>query len=88
MKLIRVAAVAAMLDVSRARAYELIRSGVIPGVRLGRQVRVDPAQLAKWLEEGGATVEDEPQSPVRWADRCPPSHVGTEPDQCGRTGLP
>ena len=31
-----------VLDVSRQRAYALIRSGLVPCVRLGRSVRVDP----------------------------------------------
>lgn len=57
MKLIRATEVASILDVSQARVYELIRTGVIPSVRLGRQVRVDPSRLSKWLEEGGSSVE-------------------------------
>ena len=57
MKLIRATEVASILDVSQARVYELIRTGVIPSVRLGRQIRVDPTRLARWLEEGGSPVE-------------------------------
>jgi excisionase family DNA binding protein len=42
-----------ILRVSRQRAYELCRTGVIPHVRLGRQIRVHPGQLQEWLADGG-----------------------------------
>ena len=45
-RLLRVSEVAQMLDVSPARIYELARSGRIPSVRLGRQVRVGSRQGA------------------------------------------
>ena len=38
---------------SRARIYELVRSGAIPHVRLGRTVRFSAAALREWLEAGG-----------------------------------
>lgn len=54
MKLIKVTELADILDVSKARAYELIRTGLIPSVRLGRQVRVDAQQLGEWIDRGGS----------------------------------
>ena len=54
MKLLRIPEVAELLDVSAARAYELAREGVIPVVRLGRQVRVEEGALQDWLLNGGA----------------------------------
>src|SRR4051794_1295745 len=48
-KLLRIDEVAALLDVRVQRAYELSRRGLLPVVRLGRQVRVDPDQLEAWL---------------------------------------
>ena len=33
--------------------YALAREGIIPVVRIGRQVRVDREQLATWIEGGG-----------------------------------
>jgi excisionase family DNA binding protein len=53
MKLLRAAQVAEMLDVPRARAYEMMRDGLLPSVRLGRAVRVDPERLRDWLAHGG-----------------------------------
>jgi excisionase family DNA binding protein len=57
-KLLRIEEVADILDVNRYRAYELARTGVLPVVRLGRQIRVDPARLAAWIEAGGAPAAD------------------------------
>ena len=54
--LITVPEAADLLRVSPARAYELVRTGVLPpgvGVRLGRQVRIDREKLESWLAEGG-----------------------------------
>jgi excisionase family DNA binding protein len=48
--LLRVEEAAAMLAISRARAYSLVRSGVIPSVRLGRSLRVPLRQLREWVE--------------------------------------
>jgi excisionase family DNA binding protein len=45
--------VAAMLRVSPRRVRELIRRGTLPGVRLGRQLRVDPGKLAEFIRTGG-----------------------------------
>ena len=42
-----------ILKVSYARAAELARRGLLPTVRLGRQVRVDPDQLEAFIAKGG-----------------------------------
>lgn len=43
----------AALDVPRARAYEMMRDGLLPSVRLGRAVRVDRERLRDCLAHGG-----------------------------------
>jgi excisionase family DNA binding protein len=58
-KLLRMDEVAAYLDVTLARAYELVRQGVVPAVRIGRQIRVDPDRLEQWVAQGGRALEDE-----------------------------
>jgi excisionase family DNA binding protein len=45
--------VAKRLKVSLPRAYELGRQKLIPVVRVGRQIRVDPAALEAWIRQGG-----------------------------------
>ena len=56
MKLLRIPEVATILDVSEDRAYKLARSGALPIVRIGRQIRVDPKKLSEWLDAGGAPL--------------------------------
>jgi excisionase family DNA binding protein len=49
--------VAGILRVSKDRVYELARSGVIPCVRLGRQIRFSNTALNDWIIKGGqATI--------------------------------
>lgn len=56
LKLLTIDEVAGILNVKVTRAYELARTGLIPTVRLGRQVRVDERRLIAWIEEGGAIL--------------------------------
>ena len=48
--------VAVLLQVPKARVYELIRLGLLPGVRVGRQVRVSQDALGEWIAAGGAAL--------------------------------
>ena len=51
--LLNVSQVAAILGVSKARAYALIADGSIPVVRLRRQLRVSRGALEKFIAQGG-----------------------------------
>lgn len=42
--------VAEVLGIGRSRAYEMIREGQLPIVRLGRSVRVPADRLREWIE--------------------------------------
>ncbi len=53
---LRAQQVAALLGVSEARCYELMRTGILPSVRLGRQVRVHEEVLREWIRNGGQTL--------------------------------
>jgi excisionase family DNA binding protein len=44
---------AVILNVSRARVYELRRLGLLPCVQIGRQLRVEAGVLRAWIEQGG-----------------------------------
>ena len=48
--------VAPILNVTVARAYDLARTGVLPIVKLGRQIRVDEARLIDWINGGGSAL--------------------------------
>ncbi len=53
MRLLTVQEAADFLRVTQARTYQLLRSGFIPGVRIGRQLRVDESALHQWVARGG-----------------------------------
>lgn len=53
--LLTIPEVAARLSINRARAYELVRRGLLPAVHLGRQVRVDAGALEEFLRSGGTS---------------------------------
>lgn len=55
--LLRVEHVGERLSLSRARVYELIASGSIPSVTIGRSRRVRADVLEAWIE-GGCAVAD------------------------------
>jgi excisionase family DNA binding protein len=48
--LLRVEEAASLLSIGRTRAYELVRLGVIPSIRLGRCVRIPREALVRWIE--------------------------------------
>ena len=47
---------ARVLQVKYARAAELARDGIIPVVRLGRQIRIDPSRLGEFIANGGKAL--------------------------------
>ena len=48
---LKVPEVAEVLRIARSRAYELVASGTIPAVKIGRSVRVSRKALDRYLEE-------------------------------------
>ena len=50
-RLLRIEAVAERLSVSRSMAWKLIDSGALRSVRIGRAVRVRPADLEAYLAD-------------------------------------
>jgi excisionase family DNA binding protein len=54
MRLLTAKQTAEILQVSIARVYELARIGLLPCVRLGRQVRFDESILREWIARGGS----------------------------------
>jgi excisionase family DNA binding protein len=57
--LLTIREVASLMSVPLQRAYELARTGTIPGVvRIGRQIRVNPAELQRFIDAGGAPLKE------------------------------
>jgi putative molybdopterin biosynthesis protein len=54
--LLTVKEVAGVLRVPIPRAYGLARNGIIPVVRIGRQIRIDPEQLSDFISNGGRAL--------------------------------
>ena len=60
--LLTVAQVARRLQIAHNRAHELITSGQLPGVRIGRSLRVPVQALHRWVD--GLTMNGpEPAEP-------------------------
>ena len=56
--LLRAEEVASALSIGRSKAYEMIASGELPVVRIGRSVRVSAEALRDWV--AAHTNEDRP----------------------------
>jgi len=52
-KLLRVTEAAEWLDLSEYQVLAYAREGIIPSVRLGRQVRFSPSALDEFIATGG-----------------------------------
>ena len=48
-KFLKMADIAAQLNVSRSTVYRLIKTGALPAVRIGKNFRVRPADLEAYL---------------------------------------
>jgi excisionase family DNA binding protein len=57
MRLLLAAEAAALLRLSDNRVYELAKRGLIPCVRIGRQIRFPEDKLLAWIEAGGSPLE-------------------------------
>jgi excisionase family DNA binding protein len=57
MRLLLAAEAAALLRLSENRVYDLAARGVLPCVRIGRQIRFPEDKLLAWIEAGGSPLE-------------------------------
>jgi excisionase family DNA binding protein len=55
--LLRIPEAAQRLGLGRSTIYELIASGDLPAVRIGRAVRVPASRLAAWVERQAQEAE-------------------------------
>jgi excisionase family DNA binding protein len=56
-ELLTIPEAAALLRVSTARAYDLVRRGLVPAARLGRHIRIDARRLQEFVDAGGRGLE-------------------------------
>lgn len=52
-KILTVIEVADILRISRVQAYNLVNKGVIPSLRIGRNIRIYEKSFNEWLEKNG-----------------------------------
>jgi excisionase family DNA binding protein len=57
-ELLKVPEVASLLQIGRSKVWELVWSGDLPVVRIGRLVRVPRSRLAQWVEERTVRVTE------------------------------
>ena len=61
--LLRASEVAESLGIARSKTYELMASGDLPTVRIGRSVRVPATALEEWIEARSCTsTSDMPEA--------------------------
>jgi excisionase family DNA binding protein len=60
MRLMKAGEAAELLQVTLQRIYEMARTGMIPCVRMGWQVRFDEAALREWVSCGGSVEKRHP----------------------------
>lgn len=58
MRLLTANEVALAWQIPLSRVYALVRSGLMPCTRLGRQIRFDEGALRDWIARGGAGLPD------------------------------
>jgi excisionase family DNA binding protein len=52
-RFLQISRVADLLDVSETTTRRLVKKGVLPAIRVGRQIRIDERRLEEWLATGG-----------------------------------
>lgn len=67
--------VAITLNVRKGRVYDLAREGILPSVRLGRQIRFSRRAIDEWVARGGQPLS----GPGGW--RNPPEPTATGPPE-------
>ncbi len=55
--LLRPMEAAEMLAIGRSRMYELLTTGALPSIRIGRSVRIPIAALNRWIEEQSPRID-------------------------------
>ena len=50
---LQIAQVSALLEISDTTTRRLVKKGVLPAIRVGRQIRIDQRRFQEWLDGGG-----------------------------------
>ncbi len=55
--LLRPMEAAEIMSVCRSRMYQLLATGALPSIRIGRSVRIPVAALNRWIEEQNLRID-------------------------------
>ena len=56
--LLRITEAATLLGLGRSTVYELVRTGALPVVRVGKAVRIPQSRLEAWVEQQARNAEN------------------------------
>jgi excisionase family DNA binding protein len=59
-KFLQISQVSDLLEISETTARRLVKKGVLPAIRVGRQIRVDGRRLQERLDGGGGGITKRP----------------------------
>jgi excisionase family DNA binding protein len=51
---------APILKIKRDAIYKLVRTGIIPAIRVGNAWRIVVSKLQEWIDNGGKTLQENP----------------------------
>jgi excisionase family DNA binding protein len=54
---LQIGQVSALLEISDTTTRRLVKKGVLPAIRVGRQIRIDERRFRAWIESGGGGIE-------------------------------
>jgi putative molybdopterin biosynthesis protein len=60
---LQISQVSDLLEISDTTTRRLVKKGVLPAIRVGRQIRIDQRRLQEWVDGGGGGARKQP-SPV------------------------
>jgi excisionase family DNA binding protein len=52
-RFLQISQVSSLLEISETTTRRLVKKGVLPAIRVGRQIRIDERRFQEWLDGGG-----------------------------------
>ena len=53
-KYLQISQISDLLGISETTTRRLVKKGVLPAIRVGRQIRIDERRFQDWLDGGGS----------------------------------
>jgi putative molybdopterin biosynthesis protein len=62
-KFLQISQVSDLLEISETTTRRLVKKGVLPAIRVGRQIRIDEKRFQEWLDSGGGGIGKQQSRP-------------------------